>query len=404
MTKIKRIQPWRRFASVVQAVIIIGLPFLRIRGESALRFDIPSLRLHFFGASVWMEEFFIVLIAIIFLTFLFVFITLMFGRIWCGWACPQAVLIDLTPFADKAKSKGMPYRLGAYSAVLLASAVVAADLIWYFVSPYEFIQGLAAGSPGNVVWGFWIVITGIIFLDISLLRHKFCATVCPYAKLQSALFDGKTLVIAFDPGRKDECMKCMACVRACPVGIDIRDGLDSACVSCAECVDSCAKVMGPGGKKSLIGYFFGLPGETGGILRQNAIITGSVTAVFLVFFIYLLITRALFDMTVLPNYSYPPRFEAGAGVINSYILSVTNRGRDDAVVTVEAKAQNSIAEVVPARVPVRAGEMKKIAVYVAFRNSGKIRTIKNIDISIGSLKPGRVLVTKQARFIYPDGG
>ena len=72
--KSKTIQPWRRFAGIVQAVIIIGLPFLKINGESALRFDIPTLRLHFFGTSIWMDEFFIVLIGIIFLTFFFIFI------------------------------------------------------------------------------------------------------------------------------------------------------------------------------------------------------------------------------------------------------------------------------------------------------------------------------------------
>ena len=103
MTTSKRIQPWRRLVSALEAVTILGIPFLKIRGESALRFDIPSLRLHFFGLSLWMEEFFILLIAVIFLIFLFLLITLLFGRIWCGWLCPQTVLSDLTRFMDKLK-------------------------------------------------------------------------------------------------------------------------------------------------------------------------------------------------------------------------------------------------------------------------------------------------------------
>ncbi len=402
MKKTNVIRPWRHLAEIVQAVIIIGLPFLKINGESALRFDVPTLRLHFFGASIWMEEFFIVLIAIIFLTFLAVFITLMFGRVWCGWVCPQTAIIDFTPFIDKAFSKGPLYKLAAYSALFFISALVAVNLIWYFVSPYEFIPEALKGGLGSVVWGFWIVLTGIIFLNFALLRHKFCATVCPYAKLQSVLFDHKTLVISFDPRRKQECGECLACVRSCPVGIDIRKGLNSACISCAECVDTCARIMERRGKRSLIGYFFGLPGEGGRILRQNALMTGSVTAVFLVFFIYLLLTRAPVDMTVLPNYSFPPRVAAGGGVINSYILSVKNRGGTEADLSVAAKVKDTIVEIVPARISIGAGEMKKVPVYVTVRDFIRDRTVKDIDISIESKKPVKTVVTKQVRFLYPE--
>src|SRR5512134_3439598 len=98
-----RIQTWRRLAEAAQAVLLLGIPFFRIGGESALRFDIPSLRLHFFGMTLWMDEFFIVLIALFFFTFLIIFITQVFGRIWCGWLCPQTVIIDMTRFLDRAK-------------------------------------------------------------------------------------------------------------------------------------------------------------------------------------------------------------------------------------------------------------------------------------------------------------
>jgi len=400
--KIKMIQPWRRFAGIVQAVIIIGLPFLKINGESALRFDIPTLRLHFFGSNIWMEEFFIVLIGIIFLTFLFIFITLMFGRIWCGWLCPQTVIIDLTRFRDKMRSKGLLYKSGAVILILLISALVAANLIWYFVSPYEFIPQVMDGTLGNVTVGFWIVLTAIMFLNFLLLRQNFCATVCPYAKLQSVIFDNKTLVISFDPRRKEECMNCMACVRACPVGIDIREGLSPACITCAECVDTCERMMQRREKKSLIGYFFGIPGGTGGLLRQNAVMLASITAVCLVFFVYLLITRIAVDMTVLPNYSFPPRVTADGNVVNSYILSLKNRGRSGVELSIEAKVSTGSAEIVPERVNVGPGEMKKTAVYVAVRNSGKSDMLKDIKISIASEGPDKVRVTKRVHFMYPE--
>jgi len=403
MMKIKMIQPWRRLAGITQAVIIIGLPFLKINGESALRFDIPTLMLHFFGTSIWMEEFFIVLIGIMFLTFLFIFITIMFGRVWCGWLCPQTVIIDLTRFVDRMRFKGFLYKSGAILLIFLISALVAANLIWYFVSPYEFIPQVMKGMLGNVTVGFWIVLTGIMFLNFLLLRQRFCATVCPYAKLHSVIFDNKTLVISFDPRRKEECMNCMACVRACPVGIDIREGLSPACINCAECVDTCERMMQRREKKSLIGYFFGIPGGTGRLLRQNAVMLGSITAVCLVFFAYLLMTRITVDMTVLPNYAFPPRVTADGNVINSFILSLKNRGRSDVELSIEAKPSIGIAEIVPERVTVGPGELKKTPVYVAVSNSGKRDMLKDIEISIASEGSDKVRVTKRVHFLYPEG-
>jgi polyferredoxin len=96
-----KMRPLRWVTEILQAIIVIGLPFLKIRGESALRFDIPSLKLHVFGCTIWMQEFFIVLVATIFFTLFIAFITLVFGRIWCGWLCPQTVIVDFTPFVDR---------------------------------------------------------------------------------------------------------------------------------------------------------------------------------------------------------------------------------------------------------------------------------------------------------------
>lgn len=402
MTKIRKIQPWRRLTAISQAVVIIGLPFLTIKGESALRFDVPDLELHFFGITLWMEEFFIVLIALIFLSLLTIFITVLLGRVWCGWMCPQTVIADFTAFIERAGKKGIAGKGIAYGTVVLISMLVAANLIWYFVSPYEFIPRLFEGSLGKSAWGFWIVLTVILFLNFVLLRQKFCATVCPYAKLQSTLFDDKTLVVAFDPRRNNECLDCMACVKTCPVGIDIRKGLNSACIQCAECVDKCTVMMEPKQKKSLIGYFFGLPGEGKGILRQNVVMLGTVTAAFLVFFIYLLLTRISLDMTVLPNYDFQPRTLSNGSVINSYVISVKNRGREDAEVRLRANGVNGNVKIVPDKaVRVRAGEIKKFPVYVSASHlTGKALT-RNVGIMIESVRDNES-IERNAHFIIPE--
>jgi cytochrome c oxidase accessory protein FixG len=403
MTKIERFQPWRRRVRILEAAIIIGIPFITIAGESAFRFDIPTLRLHFFGLNLWMEEFFILLIGIIFVTLLFVFITLMFGRMWCGWVCPQTVLSDLTASVDKASGKGLIHKIWPWISTFLISALVAANLIWYFVSPYDFFSQLLNWNMGKIIWGFWISLAGILFVNFLLLRQKFCATVCPYSKLQGALFDDKTMVIAMDPRRREECIECMACVKVCPVGIDIRKGLSSACVNCAECIDRCASVMDTRKKKSLIGYFWGLSGEKRNILRLNVVMIGSVTLVFSIFFVYLLLVRSPVDLTVLPNYSFPPRVARDGGVMNSYILSLKNRGRADMNLEINVKGAEGKVKIAPAAsMPVKAGESKKVPVYISIKGPGVQQLSDTIDITVTSKESEKIRVSREANFIIPE--
>jgi len=395
---IKGIQPWRKLVEVLEGIVILGLPFLKVKGESALRFDVPSLRLHFFGIGILMDEFFIVLLALFFVIFLIILVTLIFGRIWCGWVCPQTVLIDYTGFMDKAKMRGLLYKTASYAAVFIISAVVSANLIWYFVSPYMFFEKLFKLELGRVIWWFWIALAGIIFLNFAFLRHKWCSTVCPYAKLQSVMFDSKTMVIAFDPMRKEECTNCMTCVRTCPVGIDIREGLHPACINCAECLDKCTTMMSPKGRKGLIGYFWGLPGEAAkGILRTNALLIGSLMLVSFFPLVYMSLTRTSVDLTILPNYNFPPRMTNGKAVINSYLLSIRNRGSGDEELRITVRGLKDIT-VAPDRVVIKAGEKRTLPVYVTSTDTGIEDGMKSIEVAVESGTAG-AKSAKKANFI-----
>ena len=397
----KRFQHWRRIVRILEAVIVIGLPFITINSTSALRFDIPALQLHFFGISIWMEEFFIVLIAIFFLVFLFACITLLYGRVWCGWVCPQTVISDLTGFLHN-KEGSVLQRIFSLASVFAVSIVVAANLIWYFVSPYEFFPAMINGELGSIVWGFWLSLTAILFLNFTLLRHRFCATVCPYAKLQGVLYDDRTLVIAMDPERKDECIECLACVRTCPVNIDVRKGLSDACINCAQCVDACAPVMEKRKKMSLIGYFFGLPAKTGKVLRQNAVILGAVTVIFMVFFLYLLHVRLPVDVTVLPNSAFPPRITVSGGVTNSYILSIRNKGAMDIHLNVLARMAEKELNITPdGTFQVSAGQVEKRTVYISAHPGQAEKTGDEIEIFIKSVHNDSITIKKNTPFNIP---
>ncbi|MBI5189170.1 MAG: 4Fe-4S binding protein [Nitrospirae bacterium] len=261
------IQRWRKAAVAVQAALVVGLPFVRLGGESALRFDVPTFRLFFFGATLAAGEYFILLVGSLLFLLGVITVTLVFGRVWCGWLCPQTALMEIVDIVKgalsvggKAPSASGYARRAVYHLFLAALALlVSVNLTWYFVSPYEMLPGLMRGEVGRLtVWCvgvFWAA----LMLQFELLGRRFCATICPYAKMQDVLMDSHSLTIGFDTSRRDDCMGCDLCVRACPTGIDIKAGPQVQCVGCARCIDACVKVKSRKGGTSLVGYMFGTP-------------------------------------------------------------------------------------------------------------------------------------------------
>jgi len=261
---------WRRYrraAAIAQAILLTGLPFLKINGQSALRFDIGELNLYFFGTIIRIGDFYLILAATLFLLFFIATVTVVFGRVWCGWLCPQTVLLDLTD--SLATIIGQKHRnlIGKLMLVPL-SALVSITMIWYFVPPAEAVRGLFT-SP--LIAGFFIVLWALVWMELALLGRGFCTSICPYAMMQNALFDKDTLVIEYDKSRDSTCMKCDDCVRACPVGIDIKEGLSNRCIACAECIDACWLKSS---KRDLPPF----PNYKGKIIRPKTFLLGGLTA------------------------------------------------------------------------------------------------------------------------------
>jgi len=366
---------WRWIAYALQALVVLGLPFVRIGGESALRLDVPSGRLHAFGASYAVDEAFVVLAATLSLSALFLLVTVLFGRVWCGWSCPQTVLGDLTQWVEPdPRGRRRPWRRAAGFALTgLVSAVAAANLVWYFVSPYDFFARLGAGALGPVAGGAWGVTAGVLFLDLAFLRQTFCATVCPYAKLQGVLFDRHTLVVAYDERRDADCIDCLACVRVCPTRIDIRDGLQAECIACAACVDACEPIMRRLGRApELVGYFHGEPGGRRRLLRPATLALGAMTAAALALLAGAAWDRALLAVTVSADPSFAPRRAADGGIVNAFELVLENRARGDAEVTLslDPGVAGALATVRPAVVALAPGELRRLRLIASVRGLG----------------------------------
>ncbi len=303
---------WKRYRRVVellQALFVVGLPFVRINGQSALRFDIGELKLHFFGTVVWIKEFYLVLVLIILLLLLIVYITTIFGRVWCGWLCPQTVLLDFS--SDIAGFFRLnPYRRELFQKLVLLplSALVSMTLIWYFVPPAEMIGSLFVSKTITV---FFFALWAVIYGELAFLGRTFCKTICPYSMLQSGLFDSDTLVIAFEDRQGESCMGCDKCARVCPVGIDIKKGLRRECVACAECIDACVSMTEKRGIRPFISY-------RGRPWRLKNLIFAMLTLVVSAVLIVLFITRPKVEFVIARNPNPPVKN------LNSYTYSLYN--------------------------------------------------------------------------------
>jgi len=218
-----------------------------------------------------------------------------------------------------------------------------------------------------VLGGAWAVLGAILFLDLAFLRHRFCATVCPYAKLQGALFDRKTLTIAYDARRDADCVECRKCVRVCPTGIDIRRGLQMECIACAECVDACGPIMARLGKRNLVGYAWGEPGGGRRLLRSATVALAALTAACTGLAAAAISARSELDLAAASVPGISARRTPDGRTANAYDVSLTNRGRAPLELDLALSAGGERGALVPDAVRLAPGEHRRVRVLAAVR-------------------------------------
>jgi cytochrome c oxidase accessory protein FixG len=371
---------WRRLAGAAQAAVWLGLPFVEMGGESALRLDVGSARLHAFGASFALGEAWAVLLATLALTFAFLAVTLVAGRVWCGWGCPQTVLGDLTRWVEpdrRRKPRRWRRPLG-FALTAAVSLLVGASLVWYFLPPLEFLRGLASGTLHPAALGAFLSLSVLLFLDLAFLRATFCATACPYAKLQGVLFDRHTLRVAYDARRDADCVDCDACVRVCPTGIDIRDGLQMECIACALCIDACTPIMAKLRRPPhLVGYFHGQPEAEPGRgpvalpgprpFRPAALALWAATLGLGFLLAVLAANRPLLTVDAMADAAVPSRRTADGRVLSAFAVALENRGRAHLQVALAMQAAGSALLVSPAEVELAPGERRQVRLVTTAR-------------------------------------
>jgi cytochrome c oxidase accessory protein FixG len=261
------LSPWRRSGQWLASLLLLLIPWFHLGGHSLLRIDIPQLRLYLFGQTLHIEELYLVLLFTLIVGFAFLLVTVVLGRVWCGWLCPQTTLCDLAEWAARRLGLKVEHnrlvgdlwrKILIHGVYLLLSFLVSANLLWYFIEPHQFFSQLAGGEL-HYAAVLTLVLTGLlVYLDLALVRRLMCSDFCPYGRIQTALVDKATLTLHLPPQELPRCIKCGACVRTCPMEIDIRQGYQVQCINCGRCLDACRKTMAKRAEPGLISYTFGL--------------------------------------------------------------------------------------------------------------------------------------------------
>ena len=371
---------WGKFRKIKWAVMMVTLgiyylaPFLRWdRGphapDQAILIDMPARRAYFFFIEIWPQEVYYLTGILILAAVALFFVTSLFGRVWCGYACPQTVWTDLFVWVerivqgDRAKRMRLakaPWGLEkiwkmalTHSLWLVIGLLTGGAWVFYFNDAPTLLDHILHLDVPMGVLGWVIALTFSTYLMAGFAREQVCAYMCPYARFQSAMFDRDTMIIGYDEKRgeprgkykqgeswegRGHCIDCTACVQVCPTGIDIREGLQMDCIACGLCVDACDGIMEKLGLPlGLIKYDTthnqeardaGL-NERSHLLRPRTIYYSVILATVAAVMLYGLTHRAPVELHVLRDRN-PLFVKLSDGHIrNGYDIKILNKSHDD---------------------------------------------------------------------------
>jgi cytochrome c oxidase accessory protein FixG len=398
--------PWRCRFQWLTTLALLAIPWVRIDGGSLLRLDLTTLTLHLAGLALQIEELYLFLLFCIALVLVFLLTTMVLGRAWCGWACPQTTLSDLAEWAARQLGLRITPRGLAGSLwrklvlqffFLLLALLVGANLVWYFITPYEFLARMLAGTLGPAATTTLIVTAATVYLDLALVRRLMCREFCPYGRFQTVLVDPGTLTLRFHPDHAVRCIQCGACVRACPMGIDIRRGFQIECINCGRCLDACREVM-TRRQDGIIRYTFGLEGRGWRALLNPRILLVAVACVVVVTgFMAAALSRPQATLKLARSASAAPRPLEDGRMVTFFTGVVANRTRELLIASLQARTDTGTP--IELRGPVTAvaiprGERRHLDFAVVTSNLAQRLTIEIIlnDEAGGALAVSRAFL------------
>jgi cytochrome c oxidase accessory protein FixG len=427
----------RKMVSYALLILLFGAPHVTYNGLPLLLFNIIERKFIIFGKIFWPQDFFIFAVAMITGVIFITLFTIVFGRIFCGWICPQTIFMEMVfrrieyfiegdykqqqklnkdPWGarkifKKMVKQGIFFGISFLIANTFLAYIIGSKQLWeiQMVAPSEHIDGLIA-----------ITIFSLVFYGVfSFLREQVCTTICPYGRLQGVLLDSKSIIVGYDyirgEGRgkfkknedrkeanKGDCIDCNQCVKVCPTGIDIRNGTQLECVNCTACVDACNFMMEKTGLEQGLIRLDSEEGIKNSIpfsWTKRTIFYSGVLVLLMLFLSVLIITRKDFDATITRAKGTIQKSVGVNGSSNIYDITLINKTTKDFVVTLKLLEEKGTIDVVRNQIELKEQSEVK-GKFVITMDKRDIKHGKN-KITIGIYGGGELIEKKTTIFMGP---
>ena len=416
------------------------IPWINIDGRQAVWFDLPARQFHIFWITFWPQDFMLLAWALIISAFALFTVTVLVGRVWCGFSCPQTVWTMIFMYIedwcegdrnqriklDKSPWNGKKIMRRGSKFVLwgLVAFVTGLTFVGYYNPIRELVPEMLTFSahPAAVFWTFFFTV--MTFMNAGFMREQVCKYMCPYARFQSVMFDQDTLIVSYDVERgeprgarkkgvdhraegKGDCVDCSLCVQVCPTGIDIRNGLQYECIDCGLCIDACNAVM------DKMGYDPGLirfttehameHGETR-ILRPRFIGYAIALALMVSAFSYTILTRMPLGVDVIRDRNVLYRENARGLAENIYTLKINNMDTRDHSYRIRVEGDYDFNYLGQSEVDVSEGEVLSMPVRVELDPGLMKNPNADVIFVVESLDNPAIHAREENRFIGPRLG
>jgi cytochrome c oxidase accessory protein FixG len=413
-----------------------GCPWILIDGRQSIFFDLPERKFHIFWLTFWPQDFGLLAWALMIAAFALFFVTTLFGRVWCGYTCPQTVWTAIFMWAEQVAEGERHQRINLdkagwsleksarrflkHAMWMSFAALTGVTFVAYFYDMRDLLVDAWRWqlAPGAL---FWLVFfTMATYINAGWMREQVCKHMCPYARFQSAMFDRDTLIVSYDEKRGEpggsrkrnvnpaeaglgDCIDCTLCVQVCPTGIDIREGLQYECINCARCVDACNSIMDKMGyARGLVSYttLNKLDGKGWTWKRPKLIGYSAVVAAMVILFGAVLITRVPLELDVLRTRGQLFQEVPGGLVQNTYNIKILNMSDDDHEYMLSVTGLDEYKLIPNNTIRVEAGEIGEVGTDILTDPDRLGAMFTTITIVVESLD-GELRAESESRFIGP---
>lgn len=425
----------RTYFSIVYLVLLFGLPFFKWNGNPLFLFNITQSKFIFFGQVFLPQDFILFGIGmLVFLLFVVVF-TLIFGRVFCGWACPQTIFLEMvfrkieywiegpankqqTADAKEWTSEMYIRKTIKHVVFFTLSFIIANTFLSYIIGLDELVKIIKEPITKHVLGFTMLMIFTFLFYAVyAFVREISCIVICPYGRLQGVLLDRNSIVVIYDylrgeprgkkrkaavvEEKKGDCIDCGMCVNVCPTGIDIRNGTQLECVNCTACIDACNMMMkNVGREENLIRYGSENDISTGvkPKLTYRIKMYSTVLVILLGILISLLVTRSMFDSTILRVAGQILQENADGTISNLYKIKVVSKSGFTEPYHLELSNKNAKIEYVGKKLDsLKSGVESEETFFIKLPKELITKRKENFEIFVKS--GDKVIQTKKITFI-----